>query len=63
MNLSLRSKSQERPLPPGITERRDRTYAHMQRIERALEDAGFDPQMLNHLPPGHIFAALLLNVK
>jgi uncharacterized protein YbaP (TraB family) len=56
-------KNEPRLLSPEIIERRDRTYAYMQRIQDALQEAGFDPEMLNQLPPGHIAAALALGVK
>lgn len=43
--------------------RRAAARAYAERIERAVRDAGFDPQMLHELPPEYITAALVLGVK
>lgn len=42
-------------------QRAAREYA--ERIERAVEDAGFDCKMLTDLPPAYVAAALVLGVK
>jgi hypothetical protein len=51
---------------PWLVEMRQRQSAareYAARIEQVLADAGYDPNMLNDLPPAYIAAALALGVK
>ena len=65
--MSLMSKLRPSPEPDSemdvIRTRQAKAWEYAAHIERAVADAGFDPNMLMDLSPTYVAAALALGVK
>lgn len=63
-NLAAAQRSYETDATEYLTSPEDFCpHAEAARIRRAVRDAGYDPEILDRLPPTYVIAALILGVK